>query len=131
MHPLSRHCLSAGLLALATAGAHGQSLEIAWHTIDCGGGQISGTTLSIGSTAGQHDAGTLAGTSLSIAGGYWIDLSTCAADFNLDGAVDTRDFLAFLNAWTARDPRSDSNNDGTIDSRDVLAFLNTWTVGCA
>jgi len=54
----------------------------------------------------------------------------CAADFNGDGYVDTRDVLAFLNAWAARDPRADFNGDGYIDTRDVLAFLNVWTSGC-
>ncbi len=55
---------------------------------------------------------------------------SCPADFNSDGAVDTRDVVAFLNAWTAHDPRGDFNGDGTIDTRDVLVFLNAWTTGC-
>jgi len=54
----------------------------------------------------------------------------CLADFNGDGVVDTRDVLAFLNAWAAGDPRADINGDGVIDTRDVLAFLNLWTAGC-
>ncbi|HZW08770.1 MAG TPA: GC-type dockerin domain-anchored protein [Phycisphaerales bacterium] len=127
--PLTRTALAVGLLAIAGA-ARAQSLQIAWHTIDCGGGQLAGATLAVASTAGQHDAAMLPGPSLSVAGGYWIDLSGCTADFNLDGAVDTRDFVAFLNAWNARDPRADANGDGAIDSRDVIAFLNTWTAGC-
>ncbi len=54
----------------------------------------------------------------------------CAPDFNGDGSVDTRDVLAFLNAWNADDPRADFNGDGAIDTRDVLAFLNDWNSGC-
>ncbi len=54
----------------------------------------------------------------------------CEADFNGDGLVDSRDVLAFLNAWTAHGPGADFNGDGAIDTRDVLAFLNAWTVGC-
>jgi hypothetical protein len=54
----------------------------------------------------------------------------CPADFNNDGAVDTRDVLAFLNAWASDDPSADFNNDGAIDTRDVLAFLNAWAAGC-
>ncbi|VAX39189.1 hypothetical protein MNBD_PLANCTO03-2044 [hydrothermal vent metagenome] len=57
-------------------------------------------------------------------------LLACPADFNADGEVDTRDVLAFLNAWTADAPEADFNADGTIDTRDVLAFLNAWTEGC-
>lgn len=54
----------------------------------------------------------------------------CTADFNGDGGVDTRDVLAFLNAWTAGDSSADVNGDGVVDTRDVLAFLNLWNAGC-
>ncbi|MCC7387450.1 MAG: hypothetical protein IT431_01650 [Phycisphaerales bacterium] len=54
----------------------------------------------------------------------------CPADFNGDGAVDTRDVLAFLNAWGAGDPRGDFNGDGSVNTIDVLAFLNAWSAGC-
>lgn len=54
----------------------------------------------------------------------------CAADWNGDGVVDSRDVLAFLNDWTASDPDADVNGDGVVDSRDVLAFLNVWNAGC-
>lgn len=62
--------------------------------------------------------------------GAWCSASSCLADFNGDDLVDTRDVLAFLNAWSADDPSADINEDGEIDSRDVLAFLNLWTTGC-
>ncbi len=61
---------------------------------------------------------------------FIVRLDLCDADFNGDGAVNTLDVLAFLNAWTAQDPRADFNGDGAIDTRDVLAFLNAWTAGC-
>jgi hypothetical protein len=54
----------------------------------------------------------------------------CVADFNGDGATNTLDVLAFLNAWNAGDDSADMNEDGFIDTRDVLAFLNLWTAGC-
>ena len=54
----------------------------------------------------------------------------CPGDFNEDGSVDTRDVLAFLNAWAAGESRADANDDGVVDTRDVLFFLNLWTVGC-
>jgi len=54
----------------------------------------------------------------------------CEADYNGDGVVDTRDVLAFLNAWGAGDAGADVNGDGVIDTRDVIAFLNLWTAGC-
>lgn len=49
------------------------------------------------------------------------------ADINADGIVDTRDFIAFLNAWNAQDPQGDFNHDDVIDSRDVILFLNIWS----
>jgi hypothetical protein len=54
----------------------------------------------------------------------------CYADFNGDGSVDTRDVIAFLNAWNADDPASDCDENGVIDTRDVICFLNGWTAGC-
>ena len=54
----------------------------------------------------------------------------CPGDFNGDGAVNTLDVLAFLNAWTAGDGAADFNNDGSVNTLDVLAFLNVWTSGC-
>lgn len=54
----------------------------------------------------------------------------CIADFNGDGEVDTRDVLAFLNAWADGDSRADVNGDGVVDTRDVLEFLNLWNAGC-
>lgn len=54
----------------------------------------------------------------------------CDADFNGDGAVNTLDVLAFLNAWSTGDPAADFNGDGAINTLDVLAFLNAWSAGC-
>ncbi|HZW10180.1 MAG TPA: FG-GAP-like repeat-containing protein [Phycisphaerales bacterium] len=55
----------------------------------------------------------------------------CPADFNGDGAVNTLDVLAFLNAWSSHGDGSDFNGDGAVNTQDVLAFLNAWTAGCA
>jgi len=54
----------------------------------------------------------------------------CAADFNGDGVADTRDFIAFLNAWAAGDDRADFDGNGVVDTRDFIAFLNAWSAGC-
>ena len=56
--------------------------------------------------------------------------TTCPADFNGDGVVDTRDVVAFLNAWAAGDASADIDGNGVVDTRDVIAFLNLWTDGC-
>ena len=54
----------------------------------------------------------------------------CPGDFDGNCTVDTRDVLAFLNAWTAGSGSADCNGDRVIDTRDVLCFLNLWTSGC-
>lgn len=54
----------------------------------------------------------------------------CAADFNRDRTTDTRDVIAFLNAFVAGDDRCDFSGDAAIDTRDVLAYLNVYTNGC-
>lgn len=54
----------------------------------------------------------------------------CAVDLNDDGSVNTQDFIAFLNLWSAGDPEADWNGDSTVNSQDFLAFLNDWVAGC-
>jgi hypothetical protein len=44
--------------------------------------------------------------------------------------LDTMDFPVFLITWNDRDPRSDWNLDGAIDTRDFVAFLGDWAAGC-
>jgi choice-of-anchor B domain-containing protein len=56
--------------------------------------------------------------------------SSCTADFNGDGDVNTLDMLAFLNAWNDGDSSADINGDGTINTLDVLEYLNLWSAGC-
>jgi len=60
----------------------------------------------------------------------WGCIEECAADFNGDGVVDTRDFVAFLNAWAGGDDAADFDGNGMIDTRDFIAFLNAWSAGC-
>ncbi|HZW09791.1 MAG TPA: choice-of-anchor tandem repeat NxxGxxAF-containing protein [Phycisphaerales bacterium] len=81
---------------------------------------------------GLNDAGQIAFTAFMNDGRALVMVATpaCAADFNGDGVVDTRDVLAFLNAWNADDAASDCNGDAVIDTRDVLCFLNLWNAGC-
>ncbi|MBK7403099.1 MAG: hypothetical protein IPJ41_00350 [Phycisphaerales bacterium] len=57
-------------------------------------------------------------------------IECCTADFNSDGAVDTQDVLAFLNAWVIGDGSADIDGNGTVNTQDVLRFLNAWTAGC-
>jgi hypothetical protein len=59
--------LSVGLVALAQGG-----YELSWWTVD-GGGYIysTGGGYELGGTAGQPDAGVLAGGGYTLGGGFW------------------------------------------------------------
>lgn len=72
---------------------------------------------------------TLDGTAMIVATGP-VPPPDCKADFNGDTIVNTLDFLAFLNAYTAGDPAADFNGDTTVNSLDVLAYLNAFVAGC-
>jgi WD40 repeat protein len=54
----------------------------------------------------------------------------CRCDFNDDGVPDVSDVLAFLQAFSAGDPRADVNGDGLIDVQDFLAFIDRYAAGC-
>ncbi len=79
-------------------------------------------------TLDQITSSLVGDLTLSAAGS---EVPMCKADFNNDGTVNTLDFIAFLNAWTAMDAAADFNNDGTINTLDFIAFLNEWVDGCA
>lgn len=79
---------------------------------------------------GRIDAGAAAALALQGAGSHGIDFG-CWADFDRDGVVDTRDFLAYLTAYRDRDRRADlASPFGTIDTRDLLTFLELWSHAC-
>ena len=59
--------LLAGTLSAAPSG----TFSIDWWTVDGGGGASSGGDFTLSGTAGQADAGTLAGGGLSLQGGFW------------------------------------------------------------
>ncbi|QKK07743.1 MAG: hypothetical protein HND58_05860 [Planctomycetota bacterium] len=65
------------------------------------------------------------------------DCDDCPADFDSNDLVDSRDIIAFLNAWAAQRGTdcsggcsADFTGDGLVDSRDFIAFLNAWNAGC-
>jgi hypothetical protein len=52
----------------------------------------------------------------------------CRADYNVDGATDSRDFFEFLGAFFGG--AADFNRDGATDSQDFLGFLAAFFGGC-
>ncbi len=63
---------------------------------------------------------------------YVFDLAmdACVPDLNGDGEVNADDFYVFQDAWTAGDTLADWDDNGVIDTRDFVAYLNDWVVGC-
>lgn len=54
----------------------------------------------------------------------------CDADWNNDGAIDTRDFLSYLQDFADDRYTADLNEDGTVNTQDFVLFLNLWAAGC-
>jgi len=61
------------LVTASLAGAQsGNGYELSWWTVDGGGGTWSiGGGFQLGGTAGQPDAGVLAGGGYTLGGGFW------------------------------------------------------------
>jgi hypothetical protein len=57
-------------------------------------------------------------------------LTTCIPDFDDNGVLDFFDFLAFQDAFAAKDPRADLNRSGTWDFFDFLLFQEAFVYGC-
>ncbi|HZW09825.1 MAG TPA: GC-type dockerin domain-anchored protein [Phycisphaerales bacterium] len=54
----------------------------------------------------------------------------CWADFDDNGVLDTRDVLAFLNAWVRGDGAADCDGNGVHNTIDVLCFFDMYNFGC-
>ena len=63
------------LLSLLAGGAWattGGPYDLSWYTVDGGGATgLTGLNYALGGTAGQADAGVLAGGGYTLAGGFW------------------------------------------------------------
>jgi hypothetical protein len=97
----------------------------------------SGTNGPVTALAAPPDGDLLAGGLFTVAGAtvsayfarYSFD-SSCPADFNCSGSLDSQDIFDFLNAWFARSPLADFSSDGVVAIQDIFDFLNAWFVGC-
>jgi serine protease AprX len=57
-------------------------------------------------------------------------MGDCPGDFNGDGTKDILDFIAFQNAWTAKDPAADADGNGLFDILDFIAFQEIFQDPC-
>lgn len=58
------------------------------------------------------------------------DGGACPADFNLDGALNSQDYLDFVAAFLAGDLAADFNADGSVASQDFFDYMAAFFAGC-
>ena len=128
--------LSAYLLAIALATGSAAlapssgPFEVAWHTVDGGGGSSTGGGYELNGTAGQPDAGEMSGGGFELAGGYWPGVPSggvscpwdCADGGN--GDVGITDFLKLLADWGL--PSTCDFDGGGVGITDFLKLLANW-----
>ncbi len=116
----------------------GERVYCSWYGLGCLIFEIDRGTGSF-VQVGAYDTGTawgvypLLGTHrilISDMSNGLVVLSSCRADINGDGLINTLDFLEFLNAFSAGDDLADWNEDGVINTLDFLAYLNDFNLGC-
>jgi hypothetical protein len=89
---------------------------------ECSNSATTADASPLGRT-GTLGAGAPGGTSPAF-------VTTNVADFNGDGLLNVQDFLAYLQAFAAADPRSDFDRNGGTNIQDFLAFLQAFAGGC-
>lgn len=115
---------------LAVLSPHG--FDLAWFSIDCGGGVSYQGDWDLDGVIGQAGAGAaMQGGDFALVGGFLHTPMSAArgADFNADGAIDIFDYLAFVEAWHEGSPRADLDGDGVVDQADYLEFLREYDAG--
>ena len=120
----------------STASLASAQLSISSFVIAGGGGTSNGGTFTLSGTIGQHDAGTMAGGTLQLQGGFWTGVGSntpaCRPDFNGDGALDPDDLADYIGAFFAVPPGagSDFNADGATDPDDLADYIGAYFAGC-
>lgn len=131
--------LTIGLLALLVLqAAPAADFNIAWHTLDGGGGFSAGGSFDLAGTIGQPDAvaGEMSGGSLTLEGGFWVALETpvptCPGDADQDGDVDISDLGILLSQFglTGPDLMGDVDADGDVDISDLGLLLANFGLNC-
>ena len=105
--------------------------EISWYTVDGGGGTSTGSGFVLSGTAGQPDAGDLAGGGFTLRGGYWQPggCGNCPTDVDGNGETEAFDLANLLGAWGPVTPGSaclDADGNGFIEAFDLAVLLGAW-----
>jgi hypothetical protein len=124
--------LAIGVATGAMGGkALGGNFDLAWHSMDGGGGSSAGGSFELSGTIGQADAGPasggMSGGGFELTGGFWVaaDSIAIAPDCDGSGIVDLADHSALaacLSGPAAGTPGGcecfDADEDGDVDLRD-------------
>jgi hypothetical protein len=124
------------LVLLAIAVSANAQFEIPWSTVDNGGAMRStGGAFQLSGTIGQADAGTLAGGSFVLTGGFWFEHPS--GDFNADGQVDASDYEVMADCLEGPGESvsplcpigvdADLDGDGDCDLMDFALFAQRLT----
>ena len=129
-----------GMVAASPALA---DLDVAWWTIDSGGGASAAGQLLLVGAIGQPDAGHMSGGGYSLTGGFWTITappSVLRGDCNCDGLVNNFDIDPFVlaisdpNAYGLAYPgcdilSADIDENGLVNNFDIDPFVLCLTNG--
>ena len=62
--------------------------------------------------------------------GSGLQAPPCPADCNTDRALDTRDFVCYMNAFASGDPAADCDASGVLAINDFVCFQSGFAAGC-
>ncbi len=100
--------------------------DIAWHTIDGGGGVSSGGPYTLTGTIGQPDAAYSAGGDYELLGGFWPGGPLCIVDFE--------SFARFAEWWlepgTGLPADLYEDVDNIVNELDLQVFVDYWLCYC-
>ena len=121
-------------------GPMGPGFDLNWYTIDGGGATyLTGGAFSLGSTAGQPDAGLLAGGDYELGGGFWygaLPNAPCYANCDqstLSPILNVLDFICFQNKFAAGDTYANCDQSTlppVLNVNDFSCFMNAYAAGC-
>ena len=121
-------------------GPMGPGFDLNWYTIDGGGATyLTGGGFSLGSTAGQPDAGFMAGGDFELGGGFWygaLPNAPCYANCDqstLNPMLNVLDFICFQNKFAAGDSYANCDQSTlppVLNVNDFSCFLNAYAAGC-
>jgi len=114
------------LLALTASSQSADPYELAWSTIDGGGGLSSGGQYVLSGTIGQPDAAYSAGGRYELLGGFWPGGPLCFVDFY--------SFARFAEQWleTGTGLPADlyEDEDNIVNWLDLQVFVDEWLYFC-